>query len=147
MFLNTLSILVSFLSFIGATQAYLLIKSITHNKYLFPLLYLFSDCISAKSAPENLLTFIYLFIIYLFIYLFFDAHKNKDQFHNLNTIFFKDFFIHKQLSYFWLTSNSGNAGISESGIIIFCLNQSIALTPLFLPLQHLITVVMTSFLA
>ena len=34
------------------TQAYILNKSITHNKYLIPLLYLLNDWISAKSAPQ-----------------------------------------------------------------------------------------------
>ena len=46
--------LVPFLSFTGATQAYLLNKSIAHNKYLVPLFYLLSDCISAKSTPQIL---------------------------------------------------------------------------------------------
>ena len=36
------------------TQAYLLNKSITHNKYLIPLLYLLNDCIPAKSTPQIL---------------------------------------------------------------------------------------------
>ena len=52
--LNTLTILVPFLSFIGITQAYLLNKSIAHNKYLILLLYLLSDCISAQSTPQIL---------------------------------------------------------------------------------------------
>ena len=46
------SILVSFLSFKGTTDAYK--KPIAHNKYLFPLLYLLSDCISAESVPQIL---------------------------------------------------------------------------------------------
>ena len=53
-FLNALTTLVSFLSFIEITHAYLLNKSIAHNKYLFPLFYLLSDCISAKSTPQIL---------------------------------------------------------------------------------------------
>ena len=53
-FLNALTILVPFLSFIGTTYAYLLNKSIAHNKYLIPLLYLLSDCISAKSTLQIL---------------------------------------------------------------------------------------------
>ena len=41
----------------------------------------------------------------------------------------------KNFPYFDLTSNSGHLGISESGIIIFFLNPSIALIPLvFSPL-------------
>ena len=41
---------------------------------------------------------------------------------------------------FDLTSNYGHSGISESGIINFFLNPSIALTPLlFSPLHRLIT--------
>ena len=46
--------LVPFLSFIGITKVYLLNKSIAHNKYLIPLLYLLYDCISAKSTPQIL---------------------------------------------------------------------------------------------
>ena len=42
----------SFLSFIGTTQSYLLKKSIAHNKYLIPPLYLHNDSISAKSTPK-----------------------------------------------------------------------------------------------
>ena len=47
-FLNVLTILVPFLSFIRATQAYLLNKSIEHNKYLIPLSYLLNQYMSAK---------------------------------------------------------------------------------------------------
>ena len=36
------------------TQAYLRNKSIRHNKYFIPLLYLLNHCISAKSTPEIL---------------------------------------------------------------------------------------------
>ena len=35
-------------------HAYLLNKSMAHNKYLIPLLYLLNDCISAKSTPQIL---------------------------------------------------------------------------------------------
>ena len=51
---NALTILIPFLSFKGTTQAYLLKISITHNKYLIPLLYLLNNSISAKSAPQIL---------------------------------------------------------------------------------------------
>ena len=53
-FLNALPILVPFLSFIGTTHAYLLNKSMAHNNYLTPLLYLLNDCISAKSTAQIL---------------------------------------------------------------------------------------------
>ena len=53
-FWNALTIVVPFLSFIGITHAYLLKKWTAHNKYLFALLYLLSDCISAKSIPQIL---------------------------------------------------------------------------------------------
>ena len=53
-FQNALTILVPFLSFIGITHTYLLKKPIAHNKYLFPLLCLLSDCILAKSIPQIL---------------------------------------------------------------------------------------------
>ena len=53
-FLNALTILVPFLSFKGITHAYLLNKSIAHDKYLTPLLYLLNDCTSAKSTPQIL---------------------------------------------------------------------------------------------
>ena len=43
-----------FLFFKGTTQAYLLKISITHNKNLIPLLYLFINCISDKSALQIL---------------------------------------------------------------------------------------------
>ena len=46
--------LTPFLSFKGTTQAYLLKISITHNKNLIPLLYLFNNYISGKSAPQIL---------------------------------------------------------------------------------------------
>ena len=36
------------------TQAHLLNRSITDNKYLIPLLYLLNDCITAKSTPQIL---------------------------------------------------------------------------------------------
>ena len=42
------------LSFIRIAHAYLLNKSIAHNKYLIPLLYLLNDCISAKPTPQIL---------------------------------------------------------------------------------------------
>ena len=49
---------------------------------------------------------------------------------------------------FDLASNYGHLGLSESGIFNFFLNPSIALIPhVFSPLQRLIIVVMTSFLA
>ena len=53
-FLNALIILLPFLSFIGITHGYLPNKSIAHNKYLIPLLYLLRDCKSAKSTPQIL---------------------------------------------------------------------------------------------
>ena len=53
-FLNGLTILVPFLCSIERTHTYLLNKSITHNKYLFSLLYLLSDSISAKSTFQIL---------------------------------------------------------------------------------------------
>ena len=53
-FLNALTILVPFLSFIGITHAYLLSKSMAHSKYLNPLLYLLNDWISAKYTPNIL---------------------------------------------------------------------------------------------
>ena len=43
--------LTPFLSFKGTTHAYLMNKSITHKRYLIPLLYLLINCISAKSTP------------------------------------------------------------------------------------------------
>ena len=51
---NALTILITFLSFKGTTQAYLPKISITHNKNLIPLFYLLNNCISAKSAPQKL---------------------------------------------------------------------------------------------
>ena len=54
-FWNALTIQLPLLLFEKATQAYLKNKSIAHNKYLIPLLYLLSDCISAKSTPQILL--------------------------------------------------------------------------------------------
>ena len=53
-FRNASTILIPLLSFKGTTHVYLLNKSIAHNKYLIPLLYLFSDCISSKSTPQIL---------------------------------------------------------------------------------------------
>ena len=41
-----------FLSFKGTTHAYLLKRSMTHDKNLIPLLYLLINCISAKSTPQ-----------------------------------------------------------------------------------------------
>ena len=46
--------LIPFLSFNGATQAYLLKTSKTHSKNLNPLLNLLINCISAKPAPQIL---------------------------------------------------------------------------------------------
>ena len=46
--------LTPFLSFKGTTQAYLLNKSITHKRYLIPLLCLLINYISAKSTPQIL---------------------------------------------------------------------------------------------
>ena len=43
-----------FLSFKGTTHAYLLKRSMAHNKYLIPLLYLLINCMSAKSTPQIL---------------------------------------------------------------------------------------------
>ena len=51
---NALTIVLPFLSLKGMTQVYLLKKSIAHNKYLIPLLYLLNDCISVKSTPQIL---------------------------------------------------------------------------------------------
>ena len=45
---------VPFLSFKGKTHAYLLEISIKYNKNLNPLLNLFINCISARSAPQVL---------------------------------------------------------------------------------------------
>ena len=53
-FLNALTIVIPLLSFKGTTLACLLNKSIAHNRYLIPLLYLLNDCISAKSTAQIL---------------------------------------------------------------------------------------------
>ena len=53
-FWNPLTMLITLLSFKGTTHAYLLNKSIAHNKHLILLLYLLNDCISAKSTPPIL---------------------------------------------------------------------------------------------
>ena len=44
----------NFLLFKGATHAYLLKISITHNKKRIPLLNLLINCISARSEPQIL---------------------------------------------------------------------------------------------
>ena len=44
----------SFYSVKGTTHAYLLKRSITHNKYLIPLLYLLINSKSAKLTPQLL---------------------------------------------------------------------------------------------
>ena len=55
MALNALTIVLPLLFLYDAytTHAYLLKKSIGHNKYLIPLLYLVNDFISAKSTSQN----------------------------------------------------------------------------------------------
>ena len=50
-----------------STHAYLLKRSIAHNKNLIPLLYLLNNCISAKSTPQILpLRMNKLFFSYIF---------------------------------------------------------------------------------
>ena len=51
---KALVIVIPFLSFKGIIHVYLLNKSITHNKYLNPLLNLLINDISAGSAPQIL---------------------------------------------------------------------------------------------
>ena len=46
--------LIPFLSFNGTTKVYLENKSITHKRYLIPLLNLLNNYMSAKSAPQTL---------------------------------------------------------------------------------------------
>ena len=67
---------------------------------------------------------------------------------NLNKIFFEYFFNDKYVSYFLFDFMFWNSEIWEFGIINFFLNPSIFLSSLcYSPLQHLITVVITLFLA
>ena len=74
--------------------------------------------------------------------------KIRINFINVNRIFFNGIMYLKIFPIFDLNSNYGHLGISESEMINFFLNPSIALIPLvFSPVQHLIIVVMTSFLS
>ena len=60
----------SFLSFKGITQAYLLKMSIAHNQNLNPLSNLLNNCISAKSTPQILSLneeYTFLFLNFLII--------------------------------------------------------------------------------
>ena len=72
-------ILTPFLSFKVTNHAYLLNKSIAHNKYLIPLLYLLSDCISAKSLPQILsLNDEQTFIFLNFLIIGYESHLPAD---------------------------------------------------------------------
>ena len=83
-FWNALTILTPFLSFKGTTRAYLLKISMAHNEYLFPLLYLLSDRITAKSTPqilslndEKTFRFLNLLIMKL-IFMVYEAYLQAD---------------------------------------------------------------------